>query len=321
MTSRYGVMLRVLRESPTLAGALGLSPSPAGVTAFALGAFPAGMAGCLFGYISLVVTPGEFTLTLAIAVIAASLLGGAESVYGAVLGAAILQLGPEHSLSFEQYAPIAYGLFLVLVAVTFRSGLSGLGHAGARRLTRWVVRPGEGSRGTRCSPPFGIIDLPPLQGAPITVSALSKAFAGAAALDHVTLSARPGEITAVIGANGSGKTTLLNVISGFCAPDGRARSRGRHGHHQPCAGCDRARRDRADLPGVDRAAWSDGPGRRRGRPLRPPPAGGSGVHAPAAEVSPRASADRVRPLDARHRRLWAIGLRSPPRVSRSGPGE
>ena len=57
VTSSYGVMLRMLRESPVLAGSLGLSPVRLRIVAYAVGAFPAGMAGCLFGFISLVVTP------------------------------------------------------------------------------------------------------------------------------------------------------------------------------------------------------------------------------------------------------------------------
>ena len=40
-----------------------------------------------------------------------------------------------------------------------------------------------------------------------------------AALDHVTFSARAGELTAVVGESGSGKSTLLSVASGLSAAD------------------------------------------------------------------------------------------------------
>ncbi|WP_082310567.1 sugar ABC transporter ATP-binding protein [Nonomuraea sp. SBT364] len=46
-----------------------------------------------------------------------------------------------------------------------------------------------------------------------------KAFQGVVALDHVTLSVRPGEVHALIGGNGAGKSTLVKVLSGVHQPD------------------------------------------------------------------------------------------------------
>jgi branched-chain amino acid transport system ATP-binding protein len=40
-------------------------------------------------------------------------------------------------------------------------------------------------------------------------------FGGNVALNHVTIDARPGEVTGLIGPNGAGKTTLFNVITGL----------------------------------------------------------------------------------------------------------
>ncbi|WP_223167395.1 sugar ABC transporter ATP-binding protein [Nonomuraea sp. SYSU D8015] len=46
-----------------------------------------------------------------------------------------------------------------------------------------------------------------------------KTFQGVTALDHVTLSVRPGEVHALIGGNGAGKSTLVKVLSGVHQPD------------------------------------------------------------------------------------------------------
>lgn len=56
----------------------------------------------------------------------------------------------------------------------------------------------------------------------VEVVGVSKTFGSGAtavtALDHVSLTARSGTLTAVVGRSGSGKTTLLNIIGGLEDP-------------------------------------------------------------------------------------------------------
>jgi ABC-2 type transport system ATP-binding protein len=53
----------------------------------------------------------------------------------------------------------------------------------------------------------------------VSVSGLSKTYAtGFAALRHIDLAIRHGEIFALLGPNGAGKTTLINIICGIVTP-------------------------------------------------------------------------------------------------------
>jgi iron(III) transport system ATP-binding protein len=49
----------------------------------------------------------------------------------------------------------------------------------------------------------------------LTVSEVRKSYSGTPVLRGVSLSVRPGTLTAILGASGAGKTTLLRVIAGF----------------------------------------------------------------------------------------------------------
>jgi ABC-2 type transport system ATP-binding protein len=55
--------------------------------------------------------------------------------------------------------------------------------------------------------------------ATIQVSGLRKRFGGATALDGMTFTVEPGQVTGFVGPNGAGKSTTMRVIIGLDAPD------------------------------------------------------------------------------------------------------
>jgi ABC-2 type transport system ATP-binding protein len=63
----------------------------------------------------------------------------------------------------------------------------------------------------------------------IEVSGLRKSFGSALALDGMTFTVLPGQVTGFVGPNGAGKSTTMRVILGLDAPDaGHALVGGRH---------------------------------------------------------------------------------------------
>jgi ABC-2 type transport system ATP-binding protein len=54
----------------------------------------------------------------------------------------------------------------------------------------------------------------------IEVNGLRKSFGPTLALDGMTFTVRPGQVTGFVGPNGAGKTTTMRVILGLDAPDG-----------------------------------------------------------------------------------------------------
>src|SRR3954466_6279009 len=58
----------------------------------------------------------------------------------------------------------------------------------------------------------------------IELAQLTKRYGDTTALDHVSLSIRPGEIVGLLGPNGAGKTTMLKMLTGYLPPtEGTAR--------------------------------------------------------------------------------------------------
>lgn len=213
--SRRGRALLIMRQSPVLAGAVGLPVFRSKLGAYMLAAVPAGIAGALLAYSDQYLSPDYFSFTLAVAVLAATMLGGRASVYGAVVASAILQLGPLQAGSFQSYNYLVFGAFLVLGGALLPNGLAGVARMISRKLgleVLWQHRVRSARLATR-EESFSI------PGKSLEIHGVSKSFGGVRALDDVTIIARPGAVTSIIGPNGSGKTTLLNLINGFRHPD------------------------------------------------------------------------------------------------------
>jgi branched-chain amino acid transport system permease protein len=126
VNSPIGALLLAMKESEVLVESLGVSVWRMKLSAYALAGVPAAMAGTIATYLTGYIGPESFTLTNTISVLAASVLGGLESVFGAVAGGTVVQLFSEQTSAFSKYGLIAYGVMFVVGGVLFSGGIARL---------------------------------------------------------------------------------------------------------------------------------------------------------------------------------------------------
>src|SRR5437763_10315000 len=192
--SPHGNAFLVLKQSPILANTLGISVFRLKLLAYVVGAIPCGIAGVMFAYLSAYISPYSFTFTLALAILTASIVGGSQSLYGAFFGAALLQLGPERIGSFQKYALIVYGVFLLAAGLLFSDGIAGLFHSAGRQVRRTGWLPKSGSAAAPATVAEAVQSseaLENLAGDSLVVDHADKVFGGLRAVDDVSLEAEP----------------------------------------------------------------------------------------------------------------------------------
>jgi len=130
--SPFGRVLRAIREDETAAKALGKDTDRYKLLVFIMGAFFAGIAGGLYAHYITFIDPSSFTMMESITILLMVIFGGMGSLYGSVLGAAILVIFPEAlrflGLPSAIAAPLRqmiYGLLLVVLMIKRPEGLLG----------------------------------------------------------------------------------------------------------------------------------------------------------------------------------------------------
>jgi branched-chain amino acid transport system permease protein len=138
MMGRYsfGRALDVIREDETVAVSLGILVPYYHRIAFVLSGALAGLAGGLHALSSYSITPQDYGFGLLVAALAMVVLGGRTTVWGALVGAAVLTSLPEIFREFADYRAVVQGVLLMLVIVYLPRGLAdtAIAHWKDRRL-------------------------------------------------------------------------------------------------------------------------------------------------------------------------------------------
>ena len=132
--SRPGRALRALATSETAAASSGIPVGRYKLTVFALSAAFAGAAGGVYAFYIGFLSPGMFPVAMSISYVVMAVVGGLGSVWGAVVGTALVTVGV-HSLGvlgtmdgMPDYAPsvfsyAVYGLLLVVTVLFLPHGI------------------------------------------------------------------------------------------------------------------------------------------------------------------------------------------------------
>jgi branched-chain amino acid transport system permease protein len=123
VASRWGLFFRAIRENQDAAAAAGVKVVRFRVLAFAIASAFAGLAGGFFGHYIGILTPDIGSVDQMGLVVAMAVIGGAESIIAATIGALGLEFLVEALRSYGQWRLVLFGALLLLTMRFVRNGL------------------------------------------------------------------------------------------------------------------------------------------------------------------------------------------------------
>jgi len=137
--SRIGRAWMALREDEIACVAMGIDMARTKLSAYAFGAFWAGLVGVIFAARNTYLHPNSFTFMESAIVLSIVVLGGMGSILGVIIAALVLILMPEYLRAFSDYRMLVFGAVMVLMMIFRPQGLI----ANLRR--RYEYQPSDAS--------------------------------------------------------------------------------------------------------------------------------------------------------------------------------
>ena len=213
LDSRSGRAIRALKGGGLMAESFGVNTARMKIIIFVHAALLASLSGWLYAHLLRFVNPTPFSINAGIEYLFMAVVGGAASVWGAVVGAGILtvlkqwlqDLLPKLLGQSGNFEMIVFGVLLVLLLQRAREGIMPL-------TVRYFPAPKK-------SLPVLPQALPrrarPAAGeALLGLKSVRKAFGGLVAVNDLTFAMSSGEILGLIGPKGAGKSTVFNLVTG-----------------------------------------------------------------------------------------------------------
>ncbi|MCP3990286.1 MAG: branched-chain amino acid ABC transporter ATP-binding protein/permease [Actinomycetia bacterium] len=228
--SRTGRLAKATREDNLAARAMGINPTVQQTAALLISVAVVAVAASLRVHEVGSVLPGLFFFDYTLLTLVMLVVGGRNSVSGAILGVGVITLVRElaRRLGSDGFELFGIGLDGAPLDWIFREGLPrvvlGLAMVGFMiwrpdgliedwELDNWIGR--KLRRGDDESIPETPAPADGVAPAELSATDVVVDFGGFRALNQVDIRAAGNEIVGLIGPNGAGKTTLVNVITGL----------------------------------------------------------------------------------------------------------
>jgi branched-chain amino acid transport system permease protein len=147
--------MQAVRDREIAAAVMGVDLARTKMSAFVISSFLTGVSGALYASYLSFATPGQWSLLLSVQYVAAIIVGGIGTVWGALLGSIVIfalpsvlqSLFPQSSsggLPIDDLTSIAYGVLIIVFVVLEPHGVVGLGRRVASLWSRVGGRAGDG---------------------------------------------------------------------------------------------------------------------------------------------------------------------------------
>jgi branched-chain amino acid transport system permease protein len=123
---KYGLgrAMDVIRADETLAVSLGIRVAYHQRLAMTLSGLFAGLAGALHACNSYAINPEEFGFHMLVHALSSAVLGGATSIWGPLVGSAVLTSLPEFVRFFAEYRGVVQGALLMMIIIYLPHGIA-----------------------------------------------------------------------------------------------------------------------------------------------------------------------------------------------------
>ena len=121
--SQKGRALRAMHQNETAAASVGIDIERQKLFIFTLSGVFAGLAGGLYAHYVTYVSPDTFGISLSILLVTMVVIGGAENLPAAALGAVLVTIVSEYFRQYQDWSLFLFGMTLVLVIIFAPRGL------------------------------------------------------------------------------------------------------------------------------------------------------------------------------------------------------
>lgn len=222
LNSRTGRAIRSLKSGAAMAESFGVNTHHYKMIAFVYAALLASVAGWLYAHEQRAVSPSAFGLNYGIEYLFMAVIGGSVSIWGAILGAALVVVLRDQ---IQVYTPllidakvnvemVVFGIMMILILHYARDGLWPI-------LTRYLDRMIGSNEALQVPTVLQMqVEALPQRQRPsvgetvLTVNGVCKQFGGLIAVNRLSFEVKSGQIMGLIGPNGAGKSTTFNLITG-----------------------------------------------------------------------------------------------------------